>query len=284
MSSCHSLGSERRISALPARTVLLPLLLFLCQQMRYAAYCLVLALAAVVLAFEPPPSPTVGVTLNEARGALNAALNTARNSFPNIGFSIVVLDGVGNMKAFIRMDSASPGTVDVAYLKARTVVNTLLNSTFFGVVTQATTPAGGLFKFETTAGGMSSIAGGLVLRNSAGQYIGAIAASGSPNPNDDNDVATAGLSAAQAGITATSLNVPASSGCTDGLPAALAGSRADDVVSRAASIGTQQAVCLLDANGILKAYYRMDGAMLLTVDFACRKVRRSPQPCAPPVC
>jgi hypothetical protein len=111
------------------------------------AACLVASWA--VVAQNPPPSPTNGITLAQARAAVNAVLAHAVVAHPNVGFAVVVMDTGGNVKASVRMDNAALIAADLAELKAKSSIYFLLNTTFFQEV-GLTLPTSGFFGFETT--------------------------------------------------------------------------------------------------------------------------------------
>jgi uncharacterized protein GlcG (DUF336 family) len=105
--------------------------------------------------------------------------------------NIAVVDAGANLKAFIRMDGAWLGSIDIAIKKART-------ARFFdmptGDIGKLSQPGGALFNIEHSNGGLISFPGGIpILIN--GTVIGAIGVSGSTVEND-HEVAAAGAAAA----------------------------------------------------------------------------------------
>jgi uncharacterized protein GlcG (DUF336 family) len=104
---------------------------------------------------------------------------------------IAVVDAGGNLKAFARMDGAWLGSIDIAQRKARTARWFDMETGEIGKLSQ---PGGPLFGIEHSNGGLISFPGGVPLKNSRGEVVGAIGVSGSTVEND-HAVATAGASA-----------------------------------------------------------------------------------------
>ena len=109
----------------------------------------------------------------------------------NTQMDIAVVDAGGNLKAFVRMDGAWLGSVDIAQRKART-------SRWFdmetGVIGKLSQPGGPLFGIEHSNGGLITFPGGVPLKNAHGEVVGAIGVSGSTVEND-HTVAVAGAAA-----------------------------------------------------------------------------------------
>jgi uncharacterized protein GlcG (DUF336 family) len=104
---------------------------------------------------------------------------------------IAVVDAGGNLKAFARMDGAWLGSIDIAQRKARTARWFDMETGEIGKLSQ---PGGPLFGIEHSNGGLISFPGGVPLRNSKGEVVGAVGVSGSTVEND-HAVATACASA-----------------------------------------------------------------------------------------
>lgn len=119
----------------------------------------------------------------EAAVAKAAAINTKMN--------VCVVDAGANLKAFVRMDGAWLGSIDISQKKART-------ARFFdfptGEVGKLSQPGGSLYNIEVSNGGLITFPGGLPLKNAQGEVIGAIGVSGS-SVEDDHAVAEAGAAA-----------------------------------------------------------------------------------------
>jgi len=104
---------------------------------------------------------------------------------------IAVVDAGANLTAFIRMDGAFLGSIDIAIKKAKT-------ARFFdmptGKVGELTQPGQPLFNIEFSNDGLITFPGGLPLKDKNGNIIGAIGVSGSSVEND-HEVASAGAEA-----------------------------------------------------------------------------------------
>ena len=126
------------------------------------------------------------ITLQQAHEAVEAALK--KSAEMGVKMDIAVVDTGANLKAFVRMDGAWLGSIDIAQIKART-------ARFFDMPTGAigglSQPGGPLYNIEHSNGGLISFPGGLPLKNRAGDIIGAIGVSGS-SVEDDHAVAEAG--------------------------------------------------------------------------------------------
>jgi uncharacterized protein GlcG (DUF336 family) len=129
------------------------------------------------------------IDLETAQRVIEAAI--AKSNEIEQKMDIAVVDAGANLKAFVRMDGAWLGSIDIAQKKAKT-------ARFFdfptGVIGELSQPGGPLFNIEVSNGGLISFPGGLPLKNSDGEVIGAIGVSGS-SVEDDNVVAEAGANA-----------------------------------------------------------------------------------------
>ena len=104
---------------------------------------------------------------------------------------IAVVDAGGNLKAFVRMDGAWLGSIDISIRKARTARWFDMNTGEIGKLSQ---PGGPLFGIEHSNGGLITFPGGIPLKDAKGNVIGAIGVSGSSVEND-HAVAAAGAQA-----------------------------------------------------------------------------------------
>jgi uncharacterized protein GlcG (DUF336 family) len=129
------------------------------------------------------------INLQEAEAAVAAAKKKATDLGTKM--DIAVVDSGANLKAFARMDEAWLGSVDISMRKARTARYFDMPSGDIGALSQ---PGGPLYNIEHSNGGLISFPGGVLIRNKAGQIIGAIGVSGSSVENDDA-VARAGAAA-----------------------------------------------------------------------------------------
>lgn len=131
----------------------------------------------------------MGITLEQAQKAVAAAQSKAEEL--DLKMNIAVVDAGANLTAFVRMDGAWLGSIDIAIRKART-------ARFFDMPTgdlgQASQPGGSLYNIEHSNGGLITFPGGIPIKDGSGEVIGAIGVSGSTVEND-HTVAEAGLKA-----------------------------------------------------------------------------------------
>ena len=129
------------------------------------------------------------ITLSQAQAIITAAI--AESKKLKLKMDICVVDAGANLKAFVRMDGAWLGSIDIAIKKART-------SRFFdfetGVIGDLSQPGGPLYNIEHSNGGLITFPGGIPINNASGEVIGAIGVSGSSVEND-HAVAKAGIAA-----------------------------------------------------------------------------------------
>lgn len=129
------------------------------------------------------------ITLEQTTAIVKAARTKAESM--EIKENIAVVDAGANLKAFLRMDGAWLGSIDIAIRKART-------ARFFDMPTgdlgEMSQPGESLFAIEHSNGGLITFPGGLPLKNEAGEVVGAIGVSGS-TVEDDLAVARAGVAA-----------------------------------------------------------------------------------------
>lgn len=127
-----------------------------------------------------------GITLEQAQAVVAEAQKTAEKQ--GTLMNIAVVDAGANLTAFIRMDGAFLGSVDIAIKKAKT-------ARFFNMPTgklgELAQPGKPLFNIEFSNGGLITFPGGLPIKDKDGNVIGAIGVSGS-TVEDDHAVATAG--------------------------------------------------------------------------------------------
>ena len=129
------------------------------------------------------------ITLSQAHNAVDAALTKANEM--GVKMNIAVVDAGANLKAFVRMDGAWLGSIDIAQKKARTARWFDMPTGNIGGLSQ---PGGPLYNIEHSNNGLITFPGGLPLTNSGGEVIGAIGVSGS-TVEDDHAVASAGAEA-----------------------------------------------------------------------------------------
>jgi uncharacterized protein GlcG (DUF336 family) len=129
------------------------------------------------------------LTLEAAERIVSAAKSKAAEL--NTKMDVAVVDAGGNLKAFVRMDGAWLGSVDIAQRKARTARWFDMNTGEIGKLSQ---PGGPLFGIEHSNCGLITFPGGVPLKNAKGEVVGAIGVSGSTVEND-HAVAAAGAAA-----------------------------------------------------------------------------------------
>ena len=105
-----------------------------------------------------------------------------------ISVNIAVIDTGTYLKAFLRMDGAVLGSIDLAMKKARTAALFEINSETVREYVKPGAPAEGL---EFSNGILVTFAGGIPLKSAAGEMLGAIGVSGGAVPQDF-EVAQAG--------------------------------------------------------------------------------------------
>jgi len=131
----------------------------------------------------------MNITLEQAEAVIAAAKKKATEL--NTKMNIAVVDSGSNLVAFVHMDGGWIGSVDISIKKAKTAA-------WFQMDTKALTPlvqpGQPLFNIEHSNGGLITFPGGVILKNSSGEIIGAVGVSGS-TVDDDHAVAEAGAEA-----------------------------------------------------------------------------------------
>ncbi len=135
------------------------------------------------------PLATLDITALQARAMVDGAILKATEL--NTKMDIAVVDAGGNLKAFLRMDGAWLGSIDVAVKKARTARLFDMPTGDIGGLSQ---PGGPLYGIEHSNGGLISFPGGVPVRAADGSVIGAVGVSGS-TVELDHAVAVAGAEA-----------------------------------------------------------------------------------------
>ncbi|WP_210515263.1 GlcG/HbpS family heme-binding protein [Hymenobacter terricola] len=133
----------------------------------------------------------MGITLQQAQAALHAAHQKALEI--GVKMNIAVVDAGANLTAFIRMDDAWLGSLDISIRKAKTARYFDMPTGAIGGLSQ---PGGSLFGIEHSNGGLITFPGGLPIKDADGHVIGAIGVSGS-TVEDDHAVAEAGMKAVE---------------------------------------------------------------------------------------
>ncbi len=132
---------------------------------------------------------TLDISAEQARAVVDAA--KAKATAIDTKMDIAVVDAGANLKAFLRMDGAWLGSIDIAIKKAKTA---RLFDMPTGEIGKLSQPDGPLYNIEHSNGGLITFPGGLPLKTADGALIGAIGVSGS-SVEDDHAVATAGTEA-----------------------------------------------------------------------------------------
>jgi uncharacterized protein GlcG (DUF336 family) len=127
------------------------------------------------------------ITMENARTAIEAARKKAIELETQM--CIAVVDSGANLKAFLRMDDAWVGSIDIAIKKAKTAVFFMMPTGEIGKLSQPGKP---LYAIEHSNEGLITFPGGLPIVDEEGVLIGAIGVSGSAVEND-NAVAEAGV-------------------------------------------------------------------------------------------
>ena len=131
-------------------------------------------------------SESADITLEQALAIVSAARAKAEQQ--GTLMDIAVVDAGANLKAFVRMDGAFLGSIDISIKKAKT-------ARFFNMPTgklgELSQPGKPLYNIEFSNDGLITFPGGLPLKDKRGNIIGAIGVSGS-TVEDDHEVALAG--------------------------------------------------------------------------------------------
>lgn len=155
-----------------------------------AALFLALGLSVPALAADASKLQLPGdITLAQAQKVMMGALEFAKKQ--GVPMNIAIVDAGGNLKAFIRMDGAFIGSIDISAKKAKTARFFNMSSADLGAISG---PGQELYGIETTNGGLVIFGGGELLKDKDGVIIGAIGVSGGSVAEDTN-VAKAGVAA-----------------------------------------------------------------------------------------
>lgn len=129
------------------------------------------------------------ITLEQARKVVDAAIKKSQEL--GVKMNIAVVDSGTNLVAFNKMDDAWLGSIDISQKKARTARYFNMDTGEIGKLSQ---PGGSLYNIEHSNNGLITFPGGVVIKDSNGNIIGAVGVSGS-TVEDDHAVAAAGASA-----------------------------------------------------------------------------------------
>ncbi|HLL87755.1 MAG TPA: heme-binding protein, partial [Tepidisphaeraceae bacterium] len=113
-------------------------------------------MAAHPAAGDAKPIATRDLSLDRAHAVLAAAVKKAGEV--NTKMDVAVVDAGGNLKAFVRMDGAWIGSIDISIKKAKT-------ARFFdmptGDIGKLSQPGGPLYQIEVSNGGLITFPGGV---------------------------------------------------------------------------------------------------------------------------
>ncbi len=129
------------------------------------------------------------LTLAQAQAAVEAAYRKAQDL--DVKMNIAVVDAGANLKAFVRMNDAWLGSIDIAIKKAKTARFFDMETGKIGKLSQ---PGESLYGIEHSNDGLITFPGGIPLKSGDGTVIGGIGVSGSTVEND-HEVAEAGADA-----------------------------------------------------------------------------------------
>lgn len=129
----------------------------------------------------------MNITLAQAERMIEKAKQKATEL--DVKMNVAIVDGGANLVAFVRMDGAWLGSLDIAIKKAKTARFFDMNTGEVGKLSQPGQP---LYNIEHSNRGLITFPGGIPIKNDAGEIIGAIGVSGSMVDND-HAVANAGL-------------------------------------------------------------------------------------------
>ncbi|MDD2986080.1 heme-binding protein [Flavobacterium sp.] len=128
----------------------------------------------------------MNITLAQAEKAIATAKQKATSI--DTKMNIAVVDAGANLVAFGRMDGAWLGSLDISIKKAKTARFFDMNT---GIIGELSQPGQSLFNIEHSNNGLITFPGGIPIKNTQGEIIGAIGVSGSSVEND-HAVAEAG--------------------------------------------------------------------------------------------
>lgn len=121
----------------------------------------------------------MNITLDQAEKAIAAAKEKA--TAIDTKMNIAIVDAGANLVAFVRMDGAWLGSLDISIKKAKTARYFDMNTGNIGELSQ---PGGSLYNIEHSNNGLITFPGGIPIKNESGEIIGAIGVSGSTVEND----------------------------------------------------------------------------------------------------
>ncbi len=142
-----------------------------------------------ILGKDKPVPAANGIALEQAQRVLMAARKKAEDI--NVPMNIAVTDEGNNLKAFIAMDGAWLGSIDIAQNKAYTARSFNLETKLLGTLAQPGEPLYGIHASNDLR--IIIFAGGIPLQSGT-RIVGAIGVSGG-TVEQDQEVAEAGVAA-----------------------------------------------------------------------------------------
>jgi uncharacterized protein GlcG (DUF336 family) len=125
------------------------------------------------------------ITQQQAFKSLNQSIEKANQI--GVNANITILDKAGHLKAFVRMDDAFLGSIDISMGKAKTAMLFRMNSEAVG---EFLNPENKTFGMVNTSGGLVGFKGGVPV-TSENEIVAYIGVSGG-SPDQDFEIATAG--------------------------------------------------------------------------------------------
>jgi len=128
----------------------------------------------------------MNITLAQAEKMI--AVAKEKSTAIDTKMNIAIVDAGANLVAFARMDGAWLGSLDISIKKAKTARFFDMNT---GIIGELSQPGQPLFNIEHSNNGLITFPGGVPVKDTNGNVIGAIGVSGSSVEND-HTVAEAG--------------------------------------------------------------------------------------------
>lgn len=127
----------------------------------------------------PSVTPSGYMDREIAEATIASALKKALEL--KVKMNIAVVDKGANLVGFIKMDGAWLGSVDIALKKAKTAAFFNMDTGIIGTLSQ---PGGELYNIEHSNNGLITFPGGVPIKNTNGELIGAVGVSGDSVEND----------------------------------------------------------------------------------------------------
>ena len=128
----------------------------------------------------------MNITLAQAEKMI--AVAKEKSTAIDTKMNIAIVDAGANLVAFVRMDGAWLGSLDISIKKAKTARFFDMNT---GIIGELSQPGQPLFNIEHSNNGLITFPGGVPVKDANGNVIGAIGVSGS-SVEKDHTVAEAG--------------------------------------------------------------------------------------------